>query len=226
MDVLHATHPGAWGMTELGQRLWWPFNNRDFISKSKTCRPCTEFGKNLKSIIRKSDWTSLPPCSEPNEEIQLDFGRPIFDEQGRKVYILACIELFSKFPTLKMVSNANGPNIEKLLNKYITQHRVPRTIRLDQARCLKENKLQQLCKRYSIELIYAPANDLRPIGLVERLIQTVKRRLGCIKLDPNHKPFIFKNALQNISFELCTCRKKNSKLSTFEAHYGRKRTPH
>ena len=74
IDVLHSTHPGAWGMTELGQRLWWPFINQDLINKSKTCRPCTEFGKNLKSIIKKSDWSPLPPCSEPNEEIQLDFG--------------------------------------------------------------------------------------------------------------------------------------------------------
>ena len=46
--------------------------------------------------------------------------------------------------------------------------------------------------------------------------------MGCIILDPNQKPFKIKNALQNISFELCTCRKKNSKLSPFEAHYGRK----
>ena len=48
--------------------------------------------------------------------------------------------------------------------------------------------------------------------MVERLIQTVKRRLGCIKFDSNQKSFNFKNALQNISFE----------LSPFEAHYGRK----
>ena len=222
IDVLHSTHPGAWGMTELGQRLWWPFINRDLINKSKTCRPCTEFGKNLKSIIKKSDWSPLPPCSEPNEEIQLDFGGPIFDGQGREVYFLACIDRFSKFPTLKLVANANGPNIEKFLNKYITQHGVPKNIRLDQARCLKGNKIQQLCKRYNINLIYAPANDHRPIGLVERLIQTIKRRLGCIKLDPNQKPFNIKNALQNLSFELRTCRKKNSKLSPFEAPYGRK----
>ena len=222
MDVLHSTHPGAWGMTELGQRLWWPFINRDLINKSKTCRPCTEFGKNLKSILRKSDWTPLPPSSEPNEEIQLDFVGPIFDGQGREVYFLACIDRFSKFPTLKLVSNANGSNIEKFLNKYITQHGVHRNIKIDQARCPKGNKKQQLCKRNNIELIYAPNNDHRPIGLVERLIQTVKRRLGCIKLDPNQKPFNIKNALQNISFELRTCRKKNSKLSPFEAHYGRK----
>ena len=113
IDVLHSTHPGAWGMTELGQRLWWPFINRDLINKSKTCRPCTEFGKKLKSIIRKSDWTSLPPCSEPNEEIQLDFCGPIFDGQGREVYFLTCIDRFSKFSTLKLVPNANGLNIEK-----------------------------------------------------------------------------------------------------------------
>ena len=49
LAILHATLPGAWGMTELGQRLWWPFINRDLINQSKTCRPCTVFGKNLKS---------------------------------------------------------------------------------------------------------------------------------------------------------------------------------
>ena len=32
MDVVHSTHPGAWGMTELGQRLWWPFIDRDLIN--------------------------------------------------------------------------------------------------------------------------------------------------------------------------------------------------
>ena len=125
---------------------------------------------------------------------------------------LTCLDRFSKFPTLKLVSNANGPSIKKFLNKYIAQHGVPRNIRLDQARCLKSNKKQEICKRYNIELIYAPANDHRPIGLLERLLQTVKRRLGCIKLDPNQRPFNAKNALQNISYKLRTRRKK------FETH--------
>ena len=128
MDVLHATHLGAWGMTDLGQRLWWPFIKQDLITKSKTCRPCTEFGKNLKNFIQKCDWTPLPPCSEPKKEIQLDFGGPIFDGQGTEVYFLACIDRFSKFPTLKLASNANGSYIEKFLNRFITQHGVPRKI--------------------------------------------------------------------------------------------------
>ena len=189
IDVLHATHPGAWGMTELAHRLWWPFINRDLINKSKTCRPCTEFGKNLKSIIPKTKWSPLKPCVEPNEEIQLDFGGPILDGQGREVYFLACIDRFSKFPTLKLCNNANATNIEHFLTKYIAIQGVPRSIRMDQARCQTGNIIKEFCNRNNIKIIFAPANDHRSIGLVERLIQTVKRRLGCIKLDPNQRPF-------------------------------------
>ena len=182
IDVLHATLPGAWGMTELAHRLWWPFINRDLINKSKTCRPCTEFVKNLKSIIPKTKWSPLKPCVEPNEEIQLDFGGPILDGQGREVYFLAWIDRFSKFPTLKLYNNANATNIEHFLTKYIAIQGVPRSIRKDQARCQTGNVIKEFCNRNNIKIIFAPANDHRSIGLVEGLIQTVKRRLGCIKL--------------------------------------------
>ena len=66
---------------------------------------------------------------------------PIIDGPGREIYFLACIDRFSKFPTLKLYNNANGPNIEKFLNKYIVGHGVPRNLRIDQARCLKGNKV-------------------------------------------------------------------------------------
>ena len=54
IDVIHAIHPGSLGMRETGTRLCWPFINRDLINKAITCLPCTEFGKNLKSIIPKT----------------------------------------------------------------------------------------------------------------------------------------------------------------------------
>ena len=221
IDILHATHPGAWGMTELANRLWWPFINRDLINKSKTCRPCSEFGKNLKSIIPKTKWSPLKPCVEPNEEIQLDFGGPILDGQGREVYFLACIDRFSKFPTLKLYNNANATNIEHFLTKYIAIQGVPRSIRMDQARCQTGNVEKEFCNRNNIKIIFAPANDHRSIGLVERLIQTVKRRLGCIKLDPNQRPFNIKQSLRQIAQELRICRKKAANISPFEAHFGR-----
>ena len=221
IDVLHATHPGSWGMTELANRLWWPFINRDLINKAKTCRPCSEFGKNLKSMIPKTKWSPMKPCVEPNEEIQIDFGGPKVDGQGRERYFLACIDRFSKFPSLKLYNNANAINVEHFLNKYMSIHGVPRSIRMDQARCQKGNIIRDLCNRNKIRIIFAPANDHRSIALVERLIQTVKRRLGCIKLDPKQHPFNIKQSLKQIAQELRICRKKATNISPFEAHFGR-----
>ena len=155
MDVLHATHPGAWAMIELAHRLLWPFINRDLINKLKTCRPCTEFGKNLKSIIPTTKWSPMKPWVEPNEEIQIDFGGPILDGQGREVYFLACIDRFSKFPTRKLYSNANATNIEHFLTKYIAIQEVPRSIRMDQARCQTGNVIKEICNRNNIKIIFA-----------------------------------------------------------------------
>ena len=221
IDVLHATQPGAWGMTELATRLLWPFINRDLINKSKTWRPCTEFGKNLKSLIPKTKWSPLKPCVEPNEEIQVDFGGPIIDGQGREEYFLACIDRFSKFPTLKLCNNANATNIENFLTKYIAIHGVPRSLRMDQARCQTGNVMKEFCNKNNIKIVFAPAIDHRSIGLVERLIQTVKRRSGCIKLDTTQRPFNIKQSLRQIAQELRICRKIATNISPFEAHFSR-----
>ena len=53
--------------------------HRELIVKASECKPCTAIGKNLKSIIPAEQFT---PCVEPNQEIQIDFGGPIFDEKG------------------------------------------------------------------------------------------------------------------------------------------------
>ena len=59
----------------------------------------------------------------------------------------------------------------------------PRNIRLDQSRCLIGNKVKTFCKQHNIKILTSPANDHRAIGLVEPLIQTIKKRLSCMKLD-------------------------------------------
>ena len=150
-----------------------------------------------------------------------DFGGPILDGPGREVYFLACIDRFSKFPTLKLFNKANATNIEHFLTEYIAIQGVPRSIRIDQARCQTGKVIKEFCNRNNIKIIFGPANDHRSIGLVERLIQTVKRRLNCIKLDTNQRPFNIKQSLRQIAQELRICRKKATNLSPFEAHFSR-----
>ena len=115
--------------------------------------------------------TLLPKCSEPNDEIQIVFGGPILNEKGIEQYFITSIYKYSKYPTVEIVNIASGQNVIKFLNNYLYHHGLPRTIRLDQARCFTGKKFETFCTENNITPIYAPANDHRAIGLVERLFK-------------------------------------------------------
>ena len=59
----------------------------------------------------------------------------------------------------------------------------------------------------NITPIYAPTNDHRAIGLVERIIQTIKRQLSCMKSQLNKK-IDLENSLKAIIQQLRTCKQK------------------
>ena len=221
LEDIHSTHPGSFAMLSLAQNIWWPYIHRDILAKASECKACTDIGKNLKSVISHHKWTPLPKCSEPNDEIQLDFGGPILNEKGIQQYFLTSIDRYFKYPTAEIVNNASGPNVIKFLNNYIYQHGVPRTIRLDQARCFTGKKFETFCTKNNITPIYAPANDHRAIGLVERIIQTIKRQLSCMKSQLNKK-INLENSLKAIIQRLRISKQKTITTTPFEAHFGRK----
>ena len=115
VESLHLTHPGSWGMISLSQYAWWPYMHREILAKASDCVPCTDIGKNLKPIIPKFKWHPHKACQEPNEEIQIDFGGPITNEKDKDTYFLACIDRYSKYPTVKIFEKANGTNVVKFL---------------------------------------------------------------------------------------------------------------
>ena len=58
---------------------------------------------------------------------------------------------------------------------------IPRSLGIDQARCLIGNQVKKFCAKTNITLVPAPANDYGANGLVDRLISAIKERLACIK---------------------------------------------
>ena len=100
---------------------------------------------NLKSVIPHCKWTPLPKCTEPNGEIQIDFGGPIIKEKGIEQFFITSVDRYLKYPTAEGVNNASGTNVIKFLNNYIYNHGVPRNIRLDQARCFTGKKFETIC---------------------------------------------------------------------------------
>ena len=128
--------PGQLGMVCMAQHFWWPYMNRDLLVKAIECKFCTAIGKNLKSVIPAKQFQEHTPCIVPNQEIQIDFAGPIINEKEHEDYILTCMDGFSKYPSAETFENANASNVIKSLDNYIHAHGVPRSLRIDQARCL------------------------------------------------------------------------------------------
>ena len=121
---------------------------------------------------------------------------------------LAFIDRFSKYHTIEIFEKANGPIVIKFLDEYTQKHGVPRNIRLDQARCLIGYRVKNFCKQNNINIITAPAKDHRAIGLVERFVQTIKRRLSCMKIATRNNTFTIKEEIKSIVYQLRICKQR------------------
>ena len=143
VEDLLASHPGSWGMICMAQHCWWSYMNRDLLVRAIECKSCIAIGKILKSIIPAKQFQAHKPCIVPNQEIQIDFAGPINNEKDHEIYILICIDRFSKYPSAEIFDNANASNVIKFLDNYKHIHGVPRSLRIDQARSLIGNQVKK-----------------------------------------------------------------------------------
>ena len=137
--------------------------NCDLLVRAIECKSCTAIGKNLKSIIPAKQYQAHRPCIVPNQEIQVDIAGPINNEEDHEIYILTCIDRFSKYPSAEIFDNANAFKVIKFLYNFIHIHVVHRSLRIDQARCLIGNQVKKFCMKNNITLIPAPTNDHRAV---------------------------------------------------------------
>ena len=150
---------------------------------------CQLFGKNLKPVKTFETAQSLPSLSGPNQQLKLVFAVPLLDDKGSKVFLLVAIDRFSKFPPVLISKTTGAKKVTIFLASYIRIHRLPHSIRTDHGSGFNNNLLQEFCSSRGIKHILSPVGDNRGSGLVERSIQTIRRKLGASKLNPNFKKF-------------------------------------
>ena len=222
LDSIHLTHPGQGGMLEAAKHIWYPYLHRDIVTAAQNCKECRAKGKNLRVISGRKHFTSLDAVVEPNEEIQLDFAEPLPDENNKDVYILVGVDRFSRFPSAKIVANNKADTIIKFMQTHFVNHGVPRNIRCDQAQGFRAKKFMIYCKSKNIKLIFAPVDDHRSMGMVERLIRTLKTRLSIMKINKNNTPYKLASDVAELIKTLRITPHATTKNTPFEAHYGRK----
>ena len=99
---------------------------------------------------------------------------PLADENEKEVYMLVGLDRFSRFPYAKVVTNNRADTIIRFMQNHIVYHGVPHNIRCDQSYGFRAKKFLIYCKTNNIKLIFAPVDDHRAMGMVERLIRTLK----------------------------------------------------
>ena len=217
---LHRSHPGQEAMMSASEYIWWPFMNRQIVDTCERCRECTLYGKNLKPVKTFHTAQSLSLLTGPNQELQLDFAGPIVDDRGVKIFLLVAIDRFSKFPSVLITKTTGAKKVTKFLESYIRIHGLPHSIRTDHGSGFKNEKLQQFCTSKGIKHIFSPVGDHRGSGLVERTIQTIKRKLGTEQLEPTFGNL--KEVLYRIIEDIRKSNHSTLKKSPFELHFGRK----
>ena len=223
LDTIHHKHPGQAGMLALAKMIWWPHIHSEIVSKAKSCRQCIDKGKNLKAIEPYSQLGKLNSLREPNEEIQMDFAGPIpFKNNIQNNYILVTVDRLSRYPHAETFHNCDTDTAIDYLERYCKIHGIPRSIRCDQAQAFKAKEFEIFCKNKNIKLILAPAGDHRGTGMVERLIQTIKRRLAVLDIDPMWSTESLSSRIANIIENIRLIPNKTTKVTPFEAHFGRK----
>ena len=112
------------------------------------------------------------------------------------------------------------------MQRYISNNGVPRRLICDQALRLRAKKFQLFSYTNNIKLLFAPIDDHRAKGVVERMIQTLKRRLAMTTIDKTNTPYRLASDVAEIIKTLRTTphgvRITLHKISPFEAHMDRK----
>ena len=131
------------------------------------------------------------------------------------MYLLVAIDRFSKFPSVKVTKTTSVKCAVKFLRSYIDIHGIPELIRSDQFSGFKGKTLKKFCSDLNIEQNFCPVGDHRGCGLVERTIQTIKKRLGARSLEENNKSI--KLCLSTIKRDLRWKNQKTIQVSPFQA---------
>ena len=205
-------------MLNLCQHVWFPHIHRSIVHMAQSCKHCTEQGKNLKPIIGKKSSFQMEPVVEPNEEVHLEFAGQLLDELNKDVNI-SCNNKRSKFPTAKVVTNSRADGAIKFMQRYISNNGVPGRLRCDQA---QTKKFQVICNTNNMKLLFAPVDDNRAIMVVERMVQTIKRRLVVRRIDQCNTPYKKASDVGEVLKSLRITPQGITKISPFERHMSRK----
>ena len=98
-------------------------------------------------------------------------------EHKQNYYILVSVDRLTIYAHAQVFKGCDTQTALNYLEEYCRFHDNPRSLKCHQAQAFKAEQFEIFCKNINSKPILAPAGDHRATGKVERLIQTIKRRI-------------------------------------------------
>ena len=133
--------------------------------------------------------------------------------------MLVAVDRFSRWPSAMVCGNNRSDKILWFLKTYITNHGVPRKIRVDQGTSFMSIEIKAFYNGEGIEIIKSPVNDHRATGCVERTRGSLKSSI--LTFVQEKQPESLEKMIERALGALRFSKKATLKISPFEAHHGR-----
>ena len=219
LDIIHRGHSGITKMNAEVKIFWWPGMKQDIENKVKDCTACLASGKNLNYQLPKKHYGKSKKLTEPGQEIQIDFTGKLHNKKiNGDIQILIAIDIFSKWPTVKICKTAETKEVINFLSSNFNLYGIPEKIKSDKGGAFVSKEYRKFCKNRNIEIEYCTPRIHTGNGTVERAIQTLKNLLIANMEDNTSLTKSVNRALHVMRFTIHT----GLKLTPFELHHGRK----
>ncbi len=119
----------------------------------------------------------------------MDFMGPLGANSENQRYALVAIDRYSRFPFAMCCNGPTADNVRRFLVELKKLFGLPKAVRTDQGTAFTSDIINQWCEKHNVKQIYSPVGDHRGTGLVERLIKTLRSRMGTCMLENNRMTF-------------------------------------
>jgi len=186
---IEKAHESHFGMNitkeELKKNVWWPGMDRDVEEYIRQCAKCS---RKPKSVVEKIEhkW----------EKEKLPFERVHMDWAAIKGVgeILILVDAMSGWPEAFLCRNRESDTVKNILQSVFARFGVPRELVSDNAKEFISNDLLRWLANVGCQKTHTPHYHPSSNGLVERMVQTLKRAIKIYDLDKGN----FNNFLQKV----------------------------
>jgi len=182
-DVLHCCHEGMTGghigirrkLDQVKRRFYWLTWKEDTIRFCERCEPCNEYHRGK---LRRTGPLQPVIAGAPYERWYIDLTGPNPRSEQGHVYILTCVDAFTKWAeAFPLRSKEAEPIAKVLVEQVFCRFGTPVSLLSDQGKEVNGNIMKHLCRMMGIDkprtTPYEPSTNQ-----VERLHRSINAILG------------------------------------------------